>query len=202
MACASSSFWSVAYIYMRLYRWVHSGILVQVLSYVLQDRLSLWCIQALSLDSTIVKVHPNGCGARKKGPQAIGRRLGGWISKIDMVAASCRDALVWSLTPGQAGDGPEGRHLIEALGVQGSPIYLLMDSACGGDDLRAASLERNLLPVVPAHPLRKLPWPLGKQRYRQRNEVERLFRRIKTYRRVLRATTNSTPSTSPLSLRL
>lgn len=101
-----------------------------------------------------------------------------------MVAASCRDALVWSLTPGQAGDGPEGCHLIGAIGIQDSPVYLLMDSAYGGNDLRAQALERNLIPVVPAHPLRKKPWQLDKQRYRQRNEVERLFRRIKAYRRV------------------
>lgn len=37
-----------------------------------------------------------------------------------------------------------------------------MGIAYDGDDLRAAALERNLLPVVPAHPLRKLPWPLDK----------------------------------------
>lgn len=53
-------------IYMRLYRWAHSGVLVQVLSRLKQDRLSPWCIQALSLDSIIVKVHPDGCGDRKK----------------------------------------------------------------------------------------------------------------------------------------
>ena len=92
--------------------------------------------------------------------------------------------MVWSLTPGQAGDSPEGRHLIEAIGVQDSCVYLLMDSAYGGDELGAAALQRNLLPVVPAHPQRKRPWQLDKQRYRQRNEVERLFRRIKAYRRV------------------
>lgn len=74
-----------------------------------------------------------------------------------MVALSCRDALVWSLTPGQAGDGPEGRQLIEAIGVQDAPVYLLMDSAYGGNDLRASALERNLQPIVPSHQQRKLP---------------------------------------------
>ena len=53
-------------IYMRLYRWVQSGVLAEVLSHLQQHRLSRWCVQALSLDSTIVKVHPDGCGARKK----------------------------------------------------------------------------------------------------------------------------------------
>lgn len=101
-----------------------------------------------------------------------------------MVAASCRDALVWSLTAGQLGDGPEGRYLIEAMGFQDEQVYLLMDSAYEGDDTRAAALARNFIPVVPAHPKRKQAWELDKPRYRQRNEVERLFRRIKAYRRV------------------
>jgi transposase len=101
-----------------------------------------------------------------------------------MVAASDRDAVVWSLTPGQAGDGPEGRRLIEAMGVQDALVYLLMDSAYEGNETRAMAMERNFEPVVPAHPKRQQPWPLDKQRYRRRNEVERLFRRIKAYRRV------------------
>ena len=101
-----------------------------------------------------------------------------------MVAASCKDASIWSLTPGQAGDSPEGRKLVEAIDAQDSAVYLLMDSAYDSDDLRAAAEDRNLIPVVPAHPRRKNPRPLDKQKYRQRNEVERLFRRIKAYRRV------------------
>jgi len=32
--------------------------------------------------------------------------------------------------------------------------------------------------VVPPNPQRKQPWALDKQRYRRRNEVERLFRRL------------------------
>lgn len=53
---------------------------------------------------------------------------------MHMVAASCHDALVWSLTPGQTGDGPEGMSLIEAMGCQYTAVYLLMDSAYEGDE--------------------------------------------------------------------
>lgn len=48
--------------------WAHSGVLNEVLSHLQQDRLNRWCVQALNLDSTIIKVHPDGCGARKKRP--------------------------------------------------------------------------------------------------------------------------------------
>lgn len=53
-------------VYMRLHRWAHNGTLNEVLSHLQQERLSHWCVQALSLDSTIIKVHPDGCGAQKK----------------------------------------------------------------------------------------------------------------------------------------
>ena len=75
-----------------------------------------------------------------------------------MVAASCKDALIWSLTPGQAGDSPEGRKLVEAIDAQDSAVYLLMDSAYDSDDLLATAANRSLIPVVPAQPQRKSPW--------------------------------------------
>jgi transposase len=40
------------------------------------------------------------------------------------------------------------------------------------------------VPVVPPNPRRKPPWVLNKRSYRRRNEVERLFRRLKAWRRV------------------
>jgi hypothetical protein len=53
-------------VYMLLYRWGHSGVLAQVLNHLQQERLSQWAVQTLSLDSTIVKVHPDDYGAQKK----------------------------------------------------------------------------------------------------------------------------------------
>ena len=37
---------------------------------------------------------------------------------------------------------------------------------------------------MPPNPQRKQPWALDKKTYRRRNEVERLFRRLKAWRRV------------------
>lgn len=59
-----------------------------------------------------------------------------------------------------------------------------MDSAYEGDDTRELAQQYNFIPVVPANPQRKHKWALDKRRYRQRNEVERLFRKLKAYRRV------------------
>ena len=39
-------------------------------------------------------------------------------------------------------------------------------------------------PVVPPNPHRLKPWVCDKQLYKKRNEVERLFRRLKGFRRI------------------
>jgi transposase len=88
------------------------------------------------------------------------------------------------LTPGQAGDAPEGRQLIEQMGPHEGRVALLMDSAYEGDATRELAQTMGFVPVVPPHPKRREPWDHDKQLYRQRNRIERLFRRIKAWRRV------------------
>ena len=41
------------------------------------------------------------------------------------------------------------------------------------------------VPIVPPNPPRCKPWEYDKALYRQRNIVERLFRRLKAWRRIL-----------------
>ena len=63
-------------------------------------------------------------------------------------------------------------------------MVLLMDSAYEGDATRELAEQLGFVPVVPPNPQRKQPWSLDKPGYRRRNEVERLFRRLKAWRRV------------------
>ena len=63
-------------------------------------------------------------------------------------------------------------------------VALLMDSAYEGNATRELAEQLGFVPVVPPHPQRKQPWVLDKRLYRRRNEVERLFRRLKAWRRV------------------
>ena len=101
-----------------------------------------------------------------------------------MVAANDKTAIACSLSPGNAGDAPEGRKLIEALGEADRITYLLMDRAYEGDVTRTLAFELGYNPVVPPKKNRKNPWVYDKELYKLRNEVERLFRRIKRFRRV------------------
>ena len=59
-----------------------------------------------------------------------------------------------------------------------------MDRAYEGDETRALAVELGYIPVVPPKRSRKNPWVYDKELYKQRNQVERLFRRIKRFRRI------------------
>ena len=53
-------------IYTRMNRWSKSGVLDRVFAPVLREQIVRIKIEAVALDSTIVKVHPDGTGALKK----------------------------------------------------------------------------------------------------------------------------------------
>ena len=62
--------------------------------------------------------------------------------------------------------------------------HLLMDCAYEGNETRQLALDLGFIPIVPPNPQRLEPWVLKKALYRRRNEIERLFRRLKGFRRV------------------
>ena len=123
-------------------------------------------------------------GFKKTGPQAIGRSRGGCTTKIHLVAAHARCALNFSLSPGQDGDAPRGRELLRAGGQAPAGCHLLMDRAYEGDETRSLGVALGYTVVVPPNPNRLHPWEYDRVMYRRRNEVERLFRRLKGFRRV------------------
>jgi transposase len=92
--------------------------------------------------------------------------------------------LSFALSPGQAGDAPEGRNLLRAWKSPPRGCHLIMDRAYEGDETRQLALDLGFTPVVPPKSNRLAPWEYDKEMYRRRNEVERLFRRLKGFRRI------------------
>lgn len=88
------------------------------------------------------------------------------------------------LSPGQAGDAPHGRELLQAGGPAPPGCHLIMDRAYQGDETLELARQLGYTPVVPPNPQRLVPWEYDRVAYRQRNQIERLFRRLKGYRRV------------------
>ena len=122
--------------------------------------------------------------SKKNGPQAIGKSRGGWNTKVHLVAANARTAITFALSPGHAHDAPEGRALLAELGPMPEGLPLLMDRAYEGDETRQLVLSLGMIPVVPPKSNRIEPWEYDRALYKKRNEIERLFRRLKGFRRI------------------
>lgn len=76
-------------IYMRMNRWAKAGVLDRLFEELQHQQLIRVKIEAVSLDSTIVKVHPDGTGALKKTDPnrsvdlaADGRRRFIWLPRM------------------------------------------------------------------------------------------------------------------------
>jgi transposase len=102
-----------------------------------------------------------------------------------MIAADDRTAVTFSLSPGNAGDAPEGRKLLESMKDCGwERAKVIMDKAYEGDETRQLVFDLGMEPVVPPKSNRVSPWEYDRELYKKRNQVERLFRRLKGFRRI------------------
>src|ERR1700682_2217896 len=95
----------------------------------------------------------------------------------------CSNGHNLALSPGHAHDAPEGRALLAELGPMPEGLPLLMDRAYEGDETRQLVLSLGMIPVVPPKSNRIDPWEYDRALYKKRNEIERLFRRLKGFRR-------------------
>ena len=60
----------------------------------------------------------------------------------------------------------------------------LIDRAYEGNETRQLALALGFTPVVPPLSTRVHPWEYDREMYKRRNEIERLFRRLKGFRRM------------------
>jgi transposase len=61
---------------------------------------------------------------------------------------------------------------------------MIMDKAYEDDGTRKLVSELGFSPVVPPKSNRRKPWHYDRELYKKRNQVERLFRRLKGFRRI------------------
>ena len=101
-----------------------------------------------------------------------------------MVTATDRSVVSFSLSGGEAHDSPEGIALLDRITRIPEQKYILMDRAYEGENMRRKALEKGYSPVVPPKSNRKNPWEYDKERYKQRNQIERYFLRLKRFRRI------------------
>ena len=87
------------------------------------------------------------------------------------------------VSPGQDGDGPHGRALLGEFEPDEAE-HVLGDAAYDGDETRKVIKKLKAKACIKPSKNRKKKKRYNKSRYRNRNQVERFFNRIKQCRRV------------------
>ena len=115
----------------------------------------------------------------------MGRSRGGLSSKILVTATDENTAVVVDVIPGQASEAPLLEPLLERT-IERVPVFdeLVGDKAFDGDPQREACIDRNVFPNIPNKSNRIDPWGFLPEGYRERNRVERLFGKLKQFRRI------------------
>lgn len=73
---------------------------------------------------------------------------------------------------------------VPLLGAAAPARRLIADKAYDADGLRRWLKDRRIKAVIPSTASRRTPYPLDKRSYRRRNVIERLFCRLKNWRRI------------------
>ncbi len=113
--------------------------------------------------------------------QAIGRSRGGRTTKIHAVVDCLGRLIAFEVTPGQLGDVRVAGAL---LGPLPAARLCIADTAYDSNGLRQFLTERGTQPVIPNNPTRKRFHPFDADIHKRRNLVERMFCRLKDWRRV------------------
>ena len=114
-------------------------------------------------------------------PRQIGRTRGGLNSKLHAVCDG--KPVVLLLTAG----------LIRYLTPYRKPMSCIADKGYDSNRLRKALVERGIKSCIPGRAKRKEPIIYDTELYQSRNLIERLFGRLKDWRRIA----TRTPSTAP-----
>jgi transposase len=64
------------------------------------------------------------------------------------------------------------------------PQAMLADKGYDGDDVRSRLLMKGILPIIPSKSNRKQSIECDFKRYKDRNRIERMFNRLKQFRRI------------------
>jgi len=101
-----------------------------------------------------------------------------------LVSADDKIAVGLRLSAGNEGDAPEGRKLIDEIKDLPPKTKVLMDRAYEDNETRELVVKLGYIPIVPPKINRKNPWKHDNETYKKRNVVERLFRKLKEFRRI------------------
>ena len=165
-------------VYARFAKWRDDGTLEAVF-HALSDDADM---EALSVDSTCVKVHESANGGEKTADKAVGRTKGGWNTKLHAVVDGLGNPVEFLLSAGNDHDSVHAVELLEKLSISGSAV--LADRAYGARAIREYISEHGASYVIPPQRNVSDPWPVDWHLYKERHLVECFFQKIKWFRRI------------------
>ncbi|MGW5886267.1 IS5 family transposase [Streptomyces sp. EAG2] len=157
----------------------------------------------VSVDSTIIRAHQHGAGARKGGLRdpALGRSRGGLTSKIHLACDGRGRPLGFVVTGGNTNDCTQFTAVMEAIRVprigpgrpRTRPDHVLGDKGYSSKAIRAWLRRRGIPHTIPeradqvGNRARRgsrggRPPAFDREAYKHRNVVERCFNRLKQWR--------------------
>ena len=111
----------------------------------------------------------------------IGRSRGGRTSKIDALADDRGRLVAFALTPGNVADITMAILLLVAVDKR---KRLLADKAYDADSFRNWLKRRKIKAVISSTATRRTSYPIDQKTYRRRNVIERMFCKLKNWRRI------------------
>lgn len=121
-------------------------------------------------------------GLQKKDQEkeAVGKSRGGLSTKIHAAVDALGNPIKLLLTAGQASEYGQANALIEDFDAD----FVLADKGYDSNELVEKIKASGAVPVIPPRKNRKESREYDKELYKERNLVERLFQKLKHYRRV------------------
>ena len=102
-------------------------------------------------------------------------------TKLHAVTDTVGRPIRFVITAGQVSDCKGAAALIEDLP---KASFLLADRGYDADWFRKALLDKKIKPCIPGRKSRKISVKYDKRRYKRRNRIERMFGKLKDWRRV------------------
>ena len=167
-------------VHQRFSRWWDQG----VFGLLTETFIARYGVDTLMVDGTIVPVHQDATGARKKWgspeDQAIGISRGGRTTKILAAGDENGNAIAFALLPGNAGESPHVQELVDEIKAK----TFIGDKAYDSDKLIDWFVSRGTEVVVPPRKNRKIVRSYDEEKYKSRHLIENIFQRVKRFRRI------------------
>lgn len=105
-------------------------------------------------------------------------------TKIHAAGIDENRSVALELSAGNSHDAPAFGGLYDSLDPENVIEAIAMDKGYDADHIRTRLQLDGIEPVIPPKANRCIQYPYDKERYKQRNRIERFFCKIKNFRRI------------------